>query len=67
MRLLKARLYLHWKYAWLKVTVLSAAVDEIAGSVTLRWRISALPQIKVLKFWRFLPTKFRESAKDDAE
>jgi len=65
MKLLKARFYIHCRYAKVKVTILSASIDETSGSVALRWRVAGLPQMKAFMFWKFVP--FKVAAKASAE
>lgn len=66
--LLKVRWYMHCKYAKVRVNVTSASIDEVSGSVTIRWRLAGLPQIKAfLSFWKFVPFRVTQKALEESE
>ena len=67
MALLKARFYVHSKFAKVKVTVLTASVDESAGCVVVRWRLAGLPQLKAFMFWKFVPFRVKSKAREESE
>lgn len=67
MAVVKARFHVRFKYASVKVSVLSSSIDESLGCVQFHWRISVLPQIKAFMFWKFKPFKIRKTAAVESE
>jgi len=67
LKLFKARAYVHFRYAKVKVIVISATTDPTAGSVAVRWRVAGLPQMKAFMFWKFVPFKVSSKASEESE
>lgn len=63
----KFRVYVHFKYANVRMEVLKATVSEEEGSVMVRWRAKGIPQARAFMFWKFLPWKYAKSQNVEAE
>jgi hypothetical protein len=63
----KARFYIHSRYAKVKVSVISCTIDETLGCVQLQWRVSGLPQVKAFMFWKFRPFHVKAKAEVESE
>lgn len=67
MAVVKARFYLHSKYAKVKVTVQNSSIDESLGCVHVDWRLAILSQTKAFMFWKFAFFRFKEGAEAQSE
>jgi len=65
--IVKARFFVHGRYAKVKIFILNASIDSQKGCVQMRWRISGLPQVRAFMFWKFQPFQFRKKAEVDSE
>lgn len=66
MELSKARILSHIKYAHLQMNIVKITAHPEEGSIRLHWRVTGLPQLKTLQFWKFLPWTYRNSLKSES-
>lgn len=67
LKVLKVRTYLNFKYARLKMNVLSSSIHEDLGCVCIRWQVGGLPQLKAFMFWKYMPFRIRKTANKELE
>lgn len=67
LKVLKVRIYLNFKYARLKVNVLSSSIHQDLGCVCVRWQVGGLPQHKAFMFWKYVPFRIRKTANKELE
>lgn len=63
----KLRLFVHLRYANVKLQLLKSTTHEGDGTVRIRWRISGIPQAKAIMFWKFLPWASKASMAENFE
>lgn len=63
----KLRLFVHLRYANVRMQLLKTTTNDAEGAVQVRWRIMGIPQVKAVMFWKFLPWSDRSSTAVDSE
>ncbi|KAL5012085.1 hypothetical protein ScPMuIL_010636 [Solemya velum] len=67
MEMAKIRMMSHFKFAHVHMELLKSTIHPEDGTVKIRWRISGLPQIKTLQFWKFTPWTYRKSLESESQ
>merc|ERR1719245_456933 len=64
LELLKLRVWSAGTFVNTEIQILQATVHENEGVVRIHWKFRGLPQLQVLKMWKFVPGRYSKSIKE---